>query len=156
MRPRKTNLGLPSNVYFRHGAHWLVRNKKWTRIPSPHAPKAVVDDLKRRFTYCRAGAIGRKVPFTITEDYVVALADKCGWTCAVTGAPFSLQTMGRSRRKPLGPSIDRIDCAKGYEPGNVRVVCLAVNMAMNEWGEEVLIYLLKYWTGVGSIGQKAA
>jgi hypothetical protein len=32
MRPRKTDRHLPSCVYFRHGAYWLVKKGKWTRL----------------------------------------------------------------------------------------------------------------------------
>ncbi len=35
---------------------------------------------------------------------------------------------------PFAPSLDRIDSSKGYEEGNVRIVCLMVNLAMNTWG----------------------
>ncbi len=42
------------------------------------------------------------------------------------------------RRAPWAPSVDRIDSSKGYVPGNVRLVCVAANLAMNEWGEDVL------------------
>ena len=38
---------------------------------------------------------------------------------------------------PWGPSIDRIDNAYGYEAWNCRVVCVAMNLALHQFGEEV-------------------
>ena len=32
MRPRKTDRHLPACVYLRHGAYWLVKRGKWTRL----------------------------------------------------------------------------------------------------------------------------
>ena len=40
-------------------------------------------------------------------------------------------------RHPFEPSLDRINCAEGYSASNTRLVCVAVNFGMNEWGEEV-------------------
>jgi len=57
--------------------------------------------------------------------------------CAVTGIPFDFSKTGECKRAPYQPSIDRIDNSKGYTPENIRLVCLAVNIAMSDWGEEV-------------------
>lgn len=38
MRPRKHDRHLPACVYFRHGAYWLVKRGKWTRLGSHLAP----------------------------------------------------------------------------------------------------------------------
>lgn len=40
--------------------------------------------------------------------------------------------------RPFMPSIDRTNSAKGYTAGNCRLVCVAANFAMNEWGQGVL------------------
>lgn len=37
------------------------------------------------------------------------------------------------------PSVDRIDSAKGYEPGNVRLVAWIVNRARNDGTDEALL-----------------
>jgi hypothetical protein len=52
--------------------------------------------------------------------------------CEVTGLPFSIQS--GSGKMPYSPSLDRIDCAKGYTTNNVRVVLWIVNVIANEWG----------------------
>ena len=57
--------------------------------------------------------------------------------CEMTGLPFDLET-GKSigRFNPYGPSIDRIVPGSNYTPENCRMVIMAINVAMNAWGEE--------------------
>lgn len=66
------------------------------------------------------------------------LATKSRGMCAVTGIAFSLDR-GSARSGPWTISLDRVDSRKGYVIGNVRLVCHAVNVAMNEWGEVVVL-----------------
>lgn len=61
--------------------------------------------------------------------------------CELTGAPFALD----DPRGAASPSLDRIVPARGYVPGNVRVVCHAVNAAMGAWGEAELRRVLRFW-----------
>ena len=63
--------------------------------------------------------------------------------CSATGLPLSWEHDGTSYRRPWAPSIDRIDCSKGYVPGNVRVVCSAFNTMRNEFPDEVVFALAK-------------
>lgn len=79
----------------------------------------------------------RKMKFTITEKEVKFIFEKQGRKCAVSGLDFDLTNKGDSGtafRRPFAPSLDRIDSTVGYELGNVRIVCCAVNLALNEWG----------------------
>lgn len=46
---------------------------------------------------------------------------------------------------PMTPSIDRIDPKKGYTYDNIRIVCLAMNVAMNNWGEGPLREVVTAW-----------
>ena len=63
---------------------------------------------------------------------------ECEGRCSVTGMVLSIKQW----RDPWLPSIDRIDCAKGYSKANSRIVCLAANIAMSNWGEHVLYTML--------------
>jgi hypothetical protein len=55
--------------------------------------------------------------------------------CAATGVILrhELDT------NPLQPSIDRIDCSKGYEIKNIRVVACAYNLMRRTWDDNVAI-----------------
>jgi hypothetical protein len=73
---------------------------------------------------------------------LVAAWQECEGCCAVSGSPFSLQTVGDGQaRRPFAPSLDRIDRHKPYRRSNVRLVVAIANFAMNAWGEGPLLQL---------------
>ena len=94
----------------------------------------------RIFRKIRANSVRRGIDVSITLDHVDALMRAQDMRCAITGIPFDLSPKGkqRSRCRPFYPSVDRIDSDSGYSPGNIRVVCVAVNYALCDWGIEVL------------------
>lgn len=59
MRPRKTNRHLPSCVYLKHGAYWLVKNKRWTRLGTDLP--AVLAAYGRRLSPESASPIGKLI-----------------------------------------------------------------------------------------------
>jgi len=61
------------------------------------------------------------------------LVQKANGKCQISGLDLVYEKGGRN---PFSPSIDRIDSSKGYVEGNVRIVCLIVNLGMSEWGSE--------------------
>jgi hypothetical protein len=65
--------------------------------------------------------------------------------CALTGLQFRLEAASGMgfRYNPLAPSLDRIDTNRGYTRDNVRLVCTAINLALNEFGEEFFAGLCK-------------
>lgn len=82
----------------------------------------------------RARDLGRSYGLsvaTITELLIAA-----GDQCTITAIPFDYRenTNADFRVRPMAASLDRIDNKLGYDPGNVRVVCACVNVALNEWG----------------------
>lgn len=58
-------------------------------------------------------------------------------TCALTG--WSLKWDWDHKLDPLAPSLDRIDNARGYVPGNVRVTCWLVNKMRGNLSDEELL-----------------
>jgi hypothetical protein len=77
--------------------------------------------------------------FTLTLADVTAMAERADGKCELTGLPFDVYRASPRVRRPFSPSIDRIDCTRGYELANCRLVCLAVNIALADWGEDVLL-----------------
>lgn len=70
--------------------------------------------------------------------------EKSKGMCELTGLPFSLEPpRERGKHNPLAPSIDRINCSKGYTKDNCRVVLWAVNRALGEDGIGILYYWCK-------------
>lgn len=91
--------------------------------------------LGRSLELSRQRARSRKKAFDLTIDWLLATVRKQKYRCALTALPLDL---GKMHRNPFGPSLDRIDCAGGYTQDNVRVVAMAVNIMLSDWGESVL------------------
>jgi hypothetical protein len=90
----------------------------------------------------RLGAAKRGIPFTITVGEVYAALKETGFMCAVSGIPFDANIKPNAQLpNPWGPSIDRIEVRQGYSPGNIRIVCLIANLAMNRYGYDALLRL---------------
>lgn len=95
-------------------------------------------ELALIYTRSRNGALARKIPFFLKPRDVIALAFSSGGKCMVTGIPFSKKDNPQWRTNPWAASIDRVDSLAAYTLDNCRLVCVAANAAMNEWGVEVL------------------
>ena len=100
----------------------------------------VIKDLKGTFTRCQTNAKKRGIPFEIDFDLVIELAERQMYCCAVSGLRFNTRFVPNKRR-PFTPSIDRIDSNGGYTPDNVRLVCWAVNAAMQDWGYDTFLLI---------------
>lgn len=68
-----------------------------------------------------------------------------GMTCSVTGVTLQLEWAGAGSKNPWYPSVDRLDCTKGYTRDNVRAVCWAFNQARGDWPDEVVKQWVKAW-----------
>lgn len=99
---------------------WRIDSQSWLHRTYRHIKK-------------RTGIKGWTEHMTLLE--LNALAVLSDGRCAITGLDFHLDDQNASRRNPFCISLDRIDCSKGYVIGNVRLVCLIVNMALSNWGE---------------------
>lgn len=86
-----------------------------------------------------------KVESEITTEWVLAQIAKQDGKCAVSGIPFCYQRGldTKDRRNPKAPSVDRKDCSKGYTKRNCRLVILAVNVALNLWGDNLFLEICK-------------
>ena len=79
----------------------------------------------------------------LSKDELKALWARANGKCQLTGIPFSSERKPGCVKRPWMPSVDRIDCSKGYTADNCRLVCVAVNLALNEFGDEVLLTIAK-------------
>lgn len=93
--------------------------------------------LVARFRNARARDVQRGRITSINQEWVVRQIRRQNYKCAITGVRFSDKVVESARINPFSPSIDRIDNARGYETGNVRIVIFAVNMMMLDWGLSV-------------------
>ena len=60
--------------------------------------------------------------------------------CTISGLAFSLTMFpGVLVKHPFAPSLDRISSRAGYAAENVRLVCIAVNFGLGQWGEELYL-----------------
>lgn len=108
------------------------------RVQTP-APAGVPSAVWRMWRSSAKNAINRHIPWKLTDSDVARLWKRCGERCEVTGIPFDLEKSTQYRRRPWFPSLDRVDSTQPYSFQNVRLVCVAVNVAMNEWGLDVLL-----------------
>jgi hypothetical protein len=116
-----------SKRYFdRHRETCLARSREYAKRPASRAQRLMRDVVER----CRL----RGVPVENTKDFRDRIQDVIDHGfCEVTGLPFLFET----GRGPFVPSLDRIVPKRGYVPGNVRVVCLAFNTMVGDWGDDV-------------------
>lgn len=104
-------------------------------------PQELPQDFAR-FMQCVHSARKRATKKGETHELSIeqarALWARSGGACEMTKIRFDFTAMP-GKRRPFAPSIDRIDSDRGYSIDNLRVVCVAVNLAMNQWGEDVLV-----------------
>ncbi|EHK56872.1 hypothetical protein [Allomesorhizobium alhagi] len=74
----------------------------------------------------------KKRSFDLTPGWMLEQLTRQENRCAITG--ITMETVWTREDAPYRVSIDRIESGLGYTQGNCRLVILAVNVAMNEWG----------------------
>lgn len=85
-------------------------------------------------TSARGRAEAAGVPFTITERDVRAAWPADG-RCPVFGTTLSI---GKGSRRDHSPSLDRLNNAWGYEPGNIAVISWRANKLKSDASAEEL------------------
>ena len=82
--------------------------------------------------------------FALRPGFASLLYDDQDGCCAVSGLRFNLERFADALVKhPFAPSIDRKLSSGGYTEDNVRLVCVAVNFGMGQWGEEVFLTIAR-------------
>lgn len=97
--------------------------------------------LRRVLKVSRATARAKGWDHDLDWDWLSEEYAAQGGRCALTGVEFVFDKPQKGYRRPFAPSIDRIDPRKGYVKSNCRIVCAALNIAINDWGEDVFAAL---------------
>lgn len=126
---------LPTTRVRQHNARIRKREKGGQIIPG------WATDLVRE---ARKRAVRKSLRFSISKPELQELVDRAGGCCEVTGTPFQFQRWEGSLYRPFAPSLDRIDHREGYVMGNIRLVCVMVNAALNQWGEGPFWHMLQH------------
>ena len=99
------------------------------------------DYLRNIVAKAKYGAKKRDLAWDINIDQVMQIWDEQNGRCALSGVLMQAAKDGKGR-KDLNVSLDRIDQDKGYlfNPRNVQLVCLRVNLMKHDMEEHDL-----YW-----------
>ena len=84
----------------------------------------------------------RNLLWEITADDLIALWQKQGGKCALSGVYLTHHKDG-SGRKEYNASIDRISPEKDYTPENVQLVCFRVNILKHALSEDMFYWWVK-------------
>lgn len=106
-------------------------------------------DVRRRIAtrlHARTRSRAARAGFAFELDTVfieACLLEQEG-RCAVSGVAFSMQDFPDALvRHPFAPSVDRILSKGGYTRDNVRIVCVATNFGLGQWGDEVFLVIAR-------------
>lgn len=103
---------------------------------------------RRLYRTTKKNAQVRGIEFALTPDELYTLVVRAKGCCELTGLFFNDDKADGVRRRPYGMSIDRIDCQRGYSIDNLRLICIAMNIALNQWGEDVFIKIAHGYLGM--------
>lgn len=125
-------------------AYYAANREKWKQYRHNARQKlttSVSHRAAKLLTWIRVRAARTGREFDLTSEWL--LEKMQAGVCEVAGIRLDLGKDGDSRFNPWGPSIDRIDSARGYTQDNCRLVCWIYNMAKAEWSDEVVMTLAK-------------
>ena len=109
---------------------YLKYNETWRQTPR--------GALYNVFEAVRGRARKKGYELDFDLEYLVGLFETQDKKCASTGLPFDLSNTSRSKQfRPMSVSIDRIDSNGIYKKENIRLVCVAFNLALNSFGEDI-------------------
>ncbi len=99
-----------------------------------------LDLMAAAFERARRRAKDRRIVYALTPEQEALITERSAGRCELSGTPFAY-SKNRKVRNPFVASLDRIESSGGYTFENVRLVCLAVNIALNQWGLECLLLI---------------
>lgn len=102
-----------------------------------HTPEECYRLSRNLLQLARKRALRARIRFELAPEHVKHLFEESGGMCQLTGIPFDFEAVSWARWRPWAPSIDRMIPSEGYIPENCRLVCVATNLALNQWGLSV-------------------
>ena len=102
-----------------------------------YAHKTIKNLLRKKLSTANLKRRGYEV--TVTLEDLLELYEQQGGKCAISGVELT----SAYETAESNVSIDRIDCNKGYELGNVRLICSVINMMRCRLQDEELLYWCK-------------
>ena len=120
-----------------------IPTSKYRKFATPRREAAIRAAMSRAVDRAKDRAKKRQFGFDITHDWIMAEVLSQDMKCALTRIPFYFGDDIETRRNPYAPSIDRVDCKRGYTRDNVRIVIFAVNIMLSDWGEDVLAHVVQ-------------
>lgn len=90
-------------------------------------------DWGRLYSNAMLRAKQKGLVFTLSRKEFAKLIQRSDGRCELTGLPIDWERIEAGQRRPFAPSLDRIDRSEGYTADNCRIVCVAMNIAVNEW-----------------------
>ena len=97
--------------------------------------------LLDRLRAAKERAKNKNISINITFDYIKELWNKQKGICAISG--ISMSNIIFEGRVNTNVSIDRIDSSKGYDVGNVQLVCSVINQMKSDLNYQELIFFCK-------------
>lgn len=94
--------------------------------------------LQGMYQRSRTGASARGLDFDLIPTDMATLAMRAAGRCELSGITWDFQSRSLRGKRPWSPSLDRIDSMQGYSLENCRLVAVAVNIALSDFGEEIL------------------
>ena len=125
----------PLEAFHRHPNCVSGRNSKCKECRKPSS-KAGYDErrLNKWWEYLTAAAKTRKIEVSVTQEYLEELLAKQGGACALSGIQVKIGG---------GASVDRIDSALGYAPGNCQWVHKHMNQMKNSHSQAEFVELCR-------------
>lgn len=128
-----------ADYYRRNKDKWAGYQRNW-RAANRTVPERRAQHI---LTFTQTRAKRKGLDCDLTLEFIT---DKLrAGVCEATGLPLTLADADRGKNKvhPFCPSLDRIDCHKGYVQSNVRMVAYIYNVAKADFSDAEVLQLAR-------------